>query len=173
MTFLMLSIEIPDLKSFETDEVTHKFILYVYPQLINYIISFAILGLFWLLNHSIFEKLQKVKPSMMLTVIIFLLFSALVPFSTELIDDHGSYFISAFFFNIHILTLNILVFIQLYIVHKNRVLLKPEYENFNFNKTKRRVLILSALSSLAIILSFLSPQYSTFVYVTIPLVMFL
>lgn len=173
MTFLILGIDIPDFNDFKPDNVTFSVINHVYPQIINYVISFVILGSFWLSHHSVFDKLRKVNSLLMFVVIIFLLFSALVPFSTILIDDHGKFFISALSFNLHIFILNALMLIQLFIIHKNRNLLKEEFSDYNFTKAKRKILLSTVLALSAIVISFFFPQFSTLVYIPIPLIAFI
>ncbi|MBN1619637.1 DUF1211 domain-containing protein [candidate division WOR-3 bacterium] len=172
MTLLILGIDIPDFKTLKPDNVTFSVINHVYPQIINYVISFVILGSFWLSHHSVFDKLRKVNSLLMFAVIIFLLFSALVPFSTILIDDHGKFFISALFFNLHIFILNALMFIQFFIIHKNRNLLKEEFSDYNFTKAKRKIVFSTVLALSAIAISFFNPQYSTLVYIPIPFIAF-
>lgn len=173
MTLLILNIEVPDFGSLRQGETTMTAVKHILPQIVNYIISFVILGSFWLTHHSMFDKLQKVNSSLMLINIVFLLFSALIPFSTILIDNHGQYFVSAILFNFHIFLLNLLTFVQLLIIHWDRNLLKTEFSDYNFQKTKRKILFITFLSFSAIIISFVSPKFSTLVYLPIPFIFFL
>ncbi len=61
----------------------------LYPNILSYVISFAILGTFWIRHHSMFHYVIRVDRVLLWLNILFLLTIGFIPFSTALI---GLYF---------------------------------------------------------------------------------
>jgi uncharacterized membrane protein len=59
------------------------------PQIMSYVLSFAVVGIFWLSHHRMFRYLRRLDTTLMLLNLLFLLLVALVPFSTKLLAAYG------------------------------------------------------------------------------------
>lgn len=88
ITLLILNIELP--KSTGAAVGVHQF-LGVWPDILSYVISFLVIGNYWIAHHGIFEDVDSYDRKLLWLNIIYLMFLAFIPFSTSLIGDfHGS-----------------------------------------------------------------------------------
>jgi len=93
ITLMALSVDIPD---FPTDltqsELLHK--LYdLYPQFESYIISFAVIAIFWVSYHQVFNHIKGSHIVMVYLNLLFLLLITLLSLSTSLVINYGNYHI--------------------------------------------------------------------------------
>jgi uncharacterized membrane protein len=92
MTVLILSLSVPIITSttlpLENAQLVHS-LQSLLPDILSYVISFAILGAFWIRHHMMFNFVNRVDRFLLWLNIIFLLTIGFIPFSTALI---GRYF---------------------------------------------------------------------------------
>jgi uncharacterized membrane protein len=86
ITLLVLNIEVPDVSDGSTlgDELVDLF-----PSLLSYALSFALVGRFWVIHHNAFETLRAFDGRLMTLNLIFLALIALMPFATDLFDRYS------------------------------------------------------------------------------------
>jgi uncharacterized membrane protein len=88
MTLLVLEISIPEIAQSSLHAELTQRLFELWPKLLSYGISFIILGMFWYLHHQSFHYIKRSDSGLIWLNIIFLMFIALIPFSTALF---GSY----------------------------------------------------------------------------------
>ncbi|HEU4946814.1 MAG TPA: TMEM175 family protein [Kribbella sp.] len=81
ITLLVLELQVPEL---EGDERLWPALLHEWPQFGAYLTSFAILGIMWVNHHSMFRLIQRADRGLMFLNLGLLLWTALLPFPTEL-----------------------------------------------------------------------------------------
>lgn len=84
ITLLVLNLEVPSVPGDELNEALVDLI----PSLIAYLLSFALVGRFWVIHHRLFETLRAFDSRLMTLNLMFLTLIALVPFSTDLFDQY-------------------------------------------------------------------------------------
>jgi uncharacterized membrane protein len=84
ITLLVLNIGVP-LHSQDLD----RSLVDLLPSLAVYLLSFGLIGRYWVLHHNLFERLRGFDGVVMTLNLIFLALIALMPFSTELTDSYG------------------------------------------------------------------------------------
>jgi uncharacterized membrane protein len=84
VTLLVFSIDVPS----GDHEITRR-VLDQWPDLLAYFLSFAVVARLWLAHHRFFRSLHSFDPWLLRLNIVYLSFVALVPFTTELLSDHG------------------------------------------------------------------------------------
>jgi len=89
ITLLVLNIEVPELSEPTARELWESFDDLL-ADLAAYLLSFALVGRFWLLHHQLFERLRALDQRMMLLNLIFLALIALVPFGASVLDRYGN-----------------------------------------------------------------------------------
>ena len=62
----------------------------MWPEFLIYVLSFLVLGVFWLVHHLIFDTVQRYDTTLIWLNIVFLMLASLVPFSTRLFIEHGA-----------------------------------------------------------------------------------
>jgi uncharacterized membrane protein len=84
ITLLVLNLEVPAVPGDELDDALVDLI----PSLIAYLLSFVLVGRFWIIHHRLFETLRAFDSRLMTLNLAFLTLIVLVPFSTELFDKY-------------------------------------------------------------------------------------
>ena len=91
ITFMTLSIDIPDLPPNLTESQLLSRLYNVYPQVETYIISFAVISIFWVSYHQIFNFIKESHISMVYLNLLFLLLITFLSITTSLVINYGSY----------------------------------------------------------------------------------
>ena len=91
ITFMTLSIDIPDLPANLTESQLLSRLYDMYPQVESYIISFAVISIFWVSYHQVFNFIKESHISMVYLNLLFLLFITFLSVTTSLVINYGSY----------------------------------------------------------------------------------
>jgi uncharacterized membrane protein len=86
ITFMALSIQLPDLPgNIVESELTRRLSQTLVPSIIHYVISFLVVGTYWISFHRIFEHIRHANITLVWLNLLFLLFISLVAYFTGLI----------------------------------------------------------------------------------------
>jgi uncharacterized membrane protein len=93
ITFMALSIQIPTLSSNISDsELTQRLGQLLIPNIIHYIISFMVVGMYWISYHEIFEHIRRADITLAwINLLFLLLFIALVGYFTGLLTTYDTH----------------------------------------------------------------------------------
>lgn len=166
MTLLVLTIGIPTISGSVSEAAFQQQIALLAPKVAIYALSFWILSNFWRVNHQQFHLIKHVNRTLITINIFWLLFVALLPFSTSLIGNYGNYYTSSVIFNLNMLLIGLLYSLNWYYASE-----KGFVENLDKKTIKslgRRNLILPILSVIALGLSFFVYAYSGWIYILTP-----
>ncbi|MDQ5860458.1 MAG: TMEM175 family protein [Thermoproteota archaeon] len=94
ITLMTLSIDIPNLPSNLTESQLLSRLYDMYPQVEDYIISFAVIAIFWISYHQVFNFITRSHISMVYLNLLFLLLITFLSITTSLVINYGSYQIS-------------------------------------------------------------------------------
>jgi len=84
ITLLVLNLEVPDVRSDELDEALRD----LDGSFLAYVLTFALIGRFWVIHHNLFETLERFDGLMMVLNLLFLMLIALMPFGMDLVDTY-------------------------------------------------------------------------------------
>lgn len=88
MTLLVLDIKVPELaQELASAELPYR-LLALWPKFLSYAISFVILGVYWVGHHLQLSFIRSADRPLLWINILFLLWVALVPFSTALLSEY-------------------------------------------------------------------------------------
>ena len=90
MTLLVLEISIPEIAQSSLNSELPQRLIELWPKFLSYVISFVILGIFWYLHHIAFHYIKRSDNGLIWLNILFLMFVALIPFSTSLFGSYGT-----------------------------------------------------------------------------------
>ena len=90
ITIMTLSIDIPDLPTNLTQSELLDKLYDLYPQFESYIISFAVIAIFWVSYHQIFNHIKGSHITMVYLNLLFLLLITLLSLSTSLVINYGT-----------------------------------------------------------------------------------
>jgi uncharacterized membrane protein len=82
ITLLVLNLDVPNVS---TDQLGEELVDLI-PSVFAYLLSFALVGRFWVVHHRLFETLHRFDDTLMALNLFFLAAIAIVPFSTDLYD---------------------------------------------------------------------------------------
>jgi uncharacterized membrane protein len=111
MTLLVLEISIPEIAPSALHAELPRRLLELWPKLLSYGISFIILGMFWYLHHHSFHYIRRSDDGLVWLNIFFLLFVALIPFSTSLFGSYTEEQLPLVIYAINIILVSVTRFI--------------------------------------------------------------
>lgn len=85
ITLLVLNLDVPDGAG---DQLGEK-LVDLLPSVAAYVLSFLLVGRFWVVHHNVFASLYKCDGRLMALNLLFLATIAIVPFSTDLYDKYN------------------------------------------------------------------------------------
>ena len=85
ITLLVLNIEVPEVPSDQLDDALRDLL----GSVGAYVLSFALIGRFWIVHHSMFETLRAFDGWLMALNLVFLSLICLMPFATNLYDRYS------------------------------------------------------------------------------------
>ncbi len=91
ITFMTLAIDIPDLPPNLTESELLSRLYEIYPQVESYIISFAVISVFWISYHQVFNFIKESHISVVYLNLLFLLLITFLSITTSLVINYGSY----------------------------------------------------------------------------------
>jgi uncharacterized membrane protein len=123
-TLLVLKIDLPTLS--QTDltsaRITHE-LFSLWPQYFANIISFLIIGYYWLTHHAVFGLVKKYDQTIIWLNILFLIFLSFLPFPVDLFGDFGNSEVIIIFYSASLSLVGfILAAIWIYASYKNKLI---------------------------------------------------
>jgi len=168
MTLLVLEIVVPELSNSEAATELPKRLLELLPDVWSYAISFIILGFFWVGHDVQFHYIKRGDGTLRWITIFYLMFIALIPFSTALIGEYGDQPISEIIYGINIIIVMIWASLQWKHATKGHRLVDSDLDPNFIAKMSRRVYVGQLLYLFAIAISFLNTQVSLLLFMLIP-----
>ena len=167
MTLLVLSIEVPTLPAPVTPAVFSAYVTSILPQIFIYVIGFILLAVFWM-NHHIFYVIERTNTTLVWINILWLMSIALVPFSTAVIGRYGQFQLAELIFDLIMLIIGLLWYANWsYASRKGLVAEKVVPYAVHIRRSN---LALPVLAIIAIMVSFISPIGSFYVFVLVPVI---
>ena len=165
MTLLVFNFKVPEGASSAAD--FNRRLLDLWPQFWTFGQSFLLLGIFWATSNRQSRFIERTDQAHLWIHIVWLMFVALVPFSTSLLARYNRYVVCALLFHTNLL------FISLFFYWNwrraiNRRLLHQSVSVGIIRMMGRRNLIFPAASLFALGLSFATPLWSSLAYLLIP-----
>jgi len=84
ITLLVLNLEVPDVRADDLDDALRE----LDGSFLAYVLTFALVGRFWVIHHNLFETLERFDGQLMVLNLVFLMLIALMPFGMDLVDTY-------------------------------------------------------------------------------------
>ncbi|WP_292366233.1 MULTISPECIES: TMEM175 family protein [unclassified Methanoculleus] len=168
MTLLVLSLDVPAGVHDPSDAVIAAMLAGQLPAVYHYFLAFFILASFWVAHHAQVDRLRQIDRTFLWINIATLMFVTLVPFSVSLIGDYPGETFAAVAFEVNLLALGLLFAAQWRYATHTRRLIRP---GTDIQRGNQRVMVVPAVSVVAILLALAGWTWSTAIYAIIPLVM--
>ncbi len=164
MTLLVLELSVPVVKGSSGDsELLHK-LAEIWPEFLIYGLSFMILGVFWVIHHSLYADVKRYDTTLVWLNIVFLMFVSLIPFSTALVGKNGFITVTAVIYGINMLLLFNLGWSTFAFTTGKRRLVGDDYDPKVVRGGKLMGLVYTLIMVPAIAIAFVNPKASFMIY---------
>ena len=162
MTLLVITIEPPKVPILELPAAIYA----DSDKFLSYLISFVVLGSFWVVHQKLFSMIKGVTDGYVWLNIFTMMFIVLIPYATEITGDYSNSVFGNVVFNIIMLLAGVFNYILWRNAFKNK-LLKEEFEGAKFNLGRAMVMPIASIAGIG--LSFIIPSWSPIVYMFVPI----
>ena len=163
MTLLVLNIDLPQTFGPISDPAIWQYMVSLFQQLGIYAFSFILLASFWRAHHMQFFYIKRSDSFFIWLNVIWLMFVALVPFSTNFVSDFGDHTLPMLFFNINMFVVGIF-FILMWTYARRKDFFITEMTPEHYNMVKKINYILPSAALIAVCITFVSPLWSPVSY---------
>jgi uncharacterized membrane protein len=163
ITLLILNIKLPDVKYDELSNALRELV----PTILAYIMSFAVIGLYWVTHHQSFQFVAKVDRTFLWMNILLLLFISFIPFPTALLGKYPFKEIPMLIYGLNLVAANITGFGMVLYINYHPELASEKYTKEVFRKRVISYTVVNLLYLAGIGLSFYNPMVSFSIYVFI------
>jgi uncharacterized membrane protein len=164
MTLLVLELGVGGIAKTANNKEVIRGLLEMWPKFLIYGLSFLILGVFWVIHHTLFDAIRRYDTTLIWLNILFLMLITLIPFSTALFGEFGTMQITALIYGINMfLIFNSGWAIWAYVTGKRR-LVDQDLDPALVKGGSLMGLVYALIMIPAIGISFVNPAISFFIY---------
>lgn len=169
MTILVLELAVPHISQSEISTELPQRILQLWPVLLSYATSFIVLGFFWIGHEYQFHFIKRSNRTLLWVTIFYLMFIALIPFSTSLLGEYWNQHISVIIYGANLVVASSWIWLQWWYATKNHSLVDEKLDRLFVAMISRRFLVAPITYLTAIAISFISAELSIVLYIATPL----
>jgi len=169
MTLLVLDIRVPELQQpLATAELPLK-LLSLWPKFLSYTISFVILGVYWVGHHVQLSFIRRADRPLLWINILFLLWVALVPFSTALLSEYATTRIAIAIYGANLIAIGLTLALHWWYATTESRHVDPDIDRGLVRGAMYRTLMGPLVYVIAIGLSFFRAEVSLALYALVPM----
>jgi uncharacterized membrane protein len=167
MTLLVLGVEVPRVPDEQIgDRLVHE-VLLLWPRIAAYVVSFLVLGIYWMGHHTQFHFMNGVNRVALWINIFFFMFVCLVPFSTRLVGHYTGQEIALSVYGANLIAISLMLLLHWHYAARAG-LLKSATGDQEMRNATRQILVGVAIFTAAIAVAFLDPRWSLLVFLLVP-----
>ncbi|MDY6795857.1 MAG: TMEM175 family protein [Actinomycetota bacterium] len=125
ITLLILGIDVPVVK--EVSELPSE-LTSLWPKFLAFIISFALIGFFWVAHHLMFSYLKRYSPGLLWLNLLFLMFIVFLPFSTALMSEYDTSKLAVIFYDANMALASLSLFLLWWYISRGNRLVKEDLD---------------------------------------------
>ncbi len=164
MTLLVLDIKLPPGLEFSTNQDMLLHFASVEFSFAIYVVSFCVLAMFWIAHHFQFTYVERVDRTLLWINLLFLLFTTLVPFSTNLVASHGTLQVPVMLYGGNLMLLYLMLALHLRRLRRHRSLATAEFLPEIGAAMSRRLRSFCVLPVIAMAVAVYSPPWGIRVF---------
>lgn len=171
ITLLILDIRFPEVEYSQFKET----LISVLPRILAYVMSFIIIGLYWVIHHNSMHAMKKIDRGFLWLNILLLLCVSFIPFPTSLLGRYPFEAGPIIFYGATLITCNLVGFIMILYVHYRPHLANQEFSKQYLRRHTPNYIFVNGSYLVAILLanSFPSLSYIIYIAVVLSLIIFL
>jgi len=155
MTLLVLDLRLPETEANDSAALWHQ-LTGLGPQLAAYLLSFTMLGTFWLAEHTFLERCRRSDRMLSWAALGFLFFVSTLPFSASTLAEHTHLTLAVLLYWANLLGLGLTLGWQILHADRNELVDDPA----DLALVRRRLFLAQSLYAVAAAVSFVSPPAS-------------
>jgi uncharacterized membrane protein len=159
MTLLVLELSIPVISGTSVGTELSQRLLTMWPKYLSYLVSFLMLGLWWLYHHGVFGNIKRIDGRLIWLNIFFLMFVSLIPFSTSLVSAYWRENIPVLVYGVNMMLCYVALNAIAFYATKKR-LVEKEIDPVFARGEQRAQLRVFLIIMFAIVMSFFTPVFS-------------
>lgn len=165
ITLLIIEVKVPEVDKNQLNNA----LLELTPKMIAYVLSFVVIGLYWIIHHTMLQFIEKVNRNMLLLNLLILLVVVFIPFPTALLGSYPLERTPVVLYGVTLFTANMLsLFFWIYITSRK------EFVKEYLSKKYSRLVVVTHLIAMflylvAIAISNVDVLFSYVIYITVPL----
>jgi uncharacterized membrane protein len=167
ITLMALSIDIPDLPSNLTQSELLDKLYALFPQFESYIISFAVIAIFWISYHQVFNHIKGSHIIMVYLNLLFLLLITLLSLSTSLVINYGGYHIPYIIYSIMVILTSSLLAMIWWHATKDNLLIDKNLHQFYIKGVMINLISIPLVFTVSIIISFVNLDIAEYFWLVI------
>lgn len=172
MTLLVLNLHIPDRILALGEAGAHQVLIDQAPKFFHYGLSFILLAVFWIGHHKVFHLIERTDRSHTWINVFYLMFVALIPFSTSLIGHYPEDWLDELFFSLNIFAIGSLSLANWLYASRGRRLTGPEITPALAATISWRAAVVPLVATLAAMLALIRPAWTPYSLLLIPIILF-
>lgn len=164
MTLLVLEIKLPAAESLPSHaDLVHR-LLALESSLTIYVISFLLLGMFWVSHHYQFHFVQRADRTLIWINLLLLLCITTIPFSTALLGQHANLWLPFFIYSVNLLLLVLFLFLNIDYLSRHPELASANLTPAVVRAFKARQLLFALVPVLSAVVAFYSSRAGLYLY---------
>jgi uncharacterized membrane protein len=167
ITFMTLAIDIPDLPPNLTESELLSRLYELYPQVESYIISFAVIAIFWISYHQVFNFIKESHLSLVYLNLLFLLLITFLSITTSLVINYGSYQIPYVIFCVVVIMTSSLLALIWWYATKDYRLVDKDIHPFLVRGIMVNLLLIPFVFAISILVSFFNLDIAQYLWLII------
>ena len=167
ITLMTLSIDIPVLPNNLTESQLMSALYDMYPQVESYIISFAVISIFWISYHQVFNFITKSHISLVYLNLLFLLLITFLSITTSLVIEYGSYQISYVIYCIVVIMTSSLLALLWWYGTKGYRLIDKDIHPLFIRRMRVNLLLVPFVFAISILVSFFDLNIAQYLWLII------
>lgn len=164
MTLLVIDLRIPEMPMRQAVTDLPAAILGMWPKFFSFVLSFAVLAVYWVAHHRMFRHIIAVDPGLLWLNLLFLLFIVFVPFPTALLGAYGDLRFVVVFYALSQALVGFTSAILWRYASKDRRLIATETPESLVRYLMRRALTPGAVFLTSVPLAWISPRLAMYAW---------
>jgi uncharacterized membrane protein len=157
ITLLAIDLHVPDLAIAVAKAELPTRLSEMGPQIMSFVISFVVIGIYWLSHHRYFRFIKRYDNVLMLINLCFLLFIAVIPFTSGLLGRYSSLPIGVIAYAAEVAAIGLsMSLLWWYASHRHR-LIDPELPRSVVHRMTLRAVVAPIVFLLSIPVALVSP----------------
>lgn len=169
ITLLALEIRLPAVEGELSNAALWQSLLALFPSYLGYVISFWVIGSFWLSHHRRFRFIVRYDRNLLLLNLLLLMLIAFIPFPTSVLSEYGNQTATIFYALTMTVTGLVSWAIWLYVAQQNR-LIAPTLAPQQLRREWLRGLMMPAIFLFSIGVAVIDADLAKFSWLLIALV---